>query len=61
MLAPTASVTLPRRWTTSLLESRSALTVKSGFASSSIVISPNRRSNIRAALRERISATRGIV
>ena len=61
MLAPTASVRLPRRWTTSLLESRSALTVKSGFASSSIVSSPNRRSNIRAALRERIRATRGSV
>ena len=61
MLAPTASVTLPRRWTTSRLESRSALTVKSGFTSSSIVISPNRRSNIFAALRDRISATRGSV
>ena len=61
MLAPTASITLPRRWTTRRLVTRSALTVNSGFASSSIVSSPNNRSNIRAALRERISATRGIV
>ena len=61
MLAPTASTTLPRRWTTSLLERRSALTVKSGFASSSIVSSPKSRSSIRPALRERISATRGSV
>jgi hypothetical protein len=61
MLAPTASATLPRRCTTSLLETRSALTVKSGFGNSSIASSPNSRPSMRRAFRERSNATRGTV
>ena len=61
MLAATASVIRPRRWTTTGLDSRSALTVNSGFAVSSISPSPNTRSSIAVALRDRIRETRGSV
>ena len=61
MLAPTASTTRPRRWTTVRLASRSALTVKNGTGSSSTIASPKTRSSIRAAFRERMRDTRGSV